>query len=206
MTPPRRALDRAPALRGAAVVATGALALHQTRYALGGEHAAGATASGHAYLDVVVALVAALAAVALGALAACLLRPASGGPGAHPASWRRRWLTLAGAVLAAHAAHELLAGALTAGHPAGLHGLLADGGWAVLPLAAAAGAVGAALLRGADALVARAAVTARQAVREAVAGHPLPRSTRPRHRAAALRHLRGRPPPARRAPALLARS
>jgi hypothetical protein len=136
-------------VRSCALLAAGALGLHELRYVLG--YGAGADhalhAQGHAYLGPVTAVV--LAATIL-ALAMALHRLAGGGAAATP---RRRLLRLWAGTTAALAAifvvQESVEGMVERGHPSGLAGLIDHGGLIALPLAAAIGLAIALVLRGA---------------------------------------------------------
>lgn len=145
-------------LRCFALLGAGGFALHELRYVLAYGDASGAVlrAQGHAYLDAVAAVVAlALVAACAGLLAAVLRRR---GATTTAPRWRSRWPLASGALLGVYAAQELVEGALSPGHPAGLVGVFGHGGWIAVPLALLLGALVAALLRGADAVLARFAV------------------------------------------------
>jgi len=137
--------------RLAALLAAGALAVHELRYALAyGEHAGReASAQGHAYLTVLVPVV---VLAALFAAAQALLRFA--GP---PASGDRRrrftrlWLGCTLALAAAYCGQELIEGWLAAGHPAGVAGVLEHGGWIAFACAPVVGGLVALAVRGAAA-------------------------------------------------------
>jgi hypothetical protein len=129
-------------VRLAAILAVGAFALHQLRYAL----AFGASSSaehGHGY---VTDLLAPIAVLVLAAAIATLIR---GTEGASPARapLGRRTLVFSLALLAIFAGQESLEGFMTAGQPAGPATLLLNGGWLALPLALAIGALAALLAR-----------------------------------------------------------
>jgi hypothetical protein len=122
--------------RRASLLALGALALHQLRYALAyGDRTSAALASqGHSYLGDLGAIVVAFAA----SLACARLLAAGFGrlrPGRSARALPRAALALAAALLAIFAAQELSEGALSAGHPGGLAAVAANGGWLALPLA-----------------------------------------------------------------------
>jgi hypothetical protein len=150
-------------LRCFALLGAGALGLHELRYLIGygGDAGHALAEQGHGYLDAVTAVVALTLVAALAALVAALVR----GPGAAkrpPRSWRLRWLACSGALLAVFTLQELVEGVLSPGHPAGLVGVAGSGGWIAVPLALAIGAVVAALLRGAEAVIARFAAPLRR--------------------------------------------
>jgi hypothetical protein len=129
-----------PVSRTAALVALGALVVHQLRYlgTYGADAGAQLTAQGHGYLGDVTPLV---IAVSLAAVAACLVRAALGEP-----SQRRRGPTAATAVFAVaifgtFAAQEALEGMLFAGHLHGVAAVFGQGGWLAVPLALALAAI-----------------------------------------------------------------
>ncbi|MGH2954035.1 MAG: hypothetical protein ACRDK9_08450 [Solirubrobacterales bacterium] len=133
----------APA-RAAALLLIGALALHELRYlvAFGAEAPSILAQHGHGYLEWLAPLVVAAAAAAIVAslLAPALLRRLPDGGGACTEA---RAAGYAVGLLAVFFAQELAEGALLSGHPAGLEGVLAGGGWLALPLAIAFGALAA---------------------------------------------------------------
>jgi hypothetical protein len=133
-----------------ALIAAAALGLHQLRYLLPVGHSE--PAAGHSYLPF-----AGLAAVFLLAGAcAQLLRIVSarrGGGTARPLSFRRAWPLAALALFAIFAGQELLEGWLSSGRPGGEAAVFASGGWVAIPLAVAFGALVAAFLAGARAVV-----------------------------------------------------
>jgi hypothetical protein len=135
--------------RLAALLAAGALAVHELRYALAyGEHAGReASAQGHAYLTVLIPVV---VLAALFAAAQALLRFA----GARASGDRRRrfvrlWLGCTVALAAAYCGQELIEGWVAVGHPAGVTGVLEHGGWIALACAPFVGGLVALAVRGA---------------------------------------------------------
>jgi hypothetical protein len=132
--------------RAAGLLGFGALALHQLRYALAFGAGAGAELhhEGHAYLAEAAPI---LVAVGVATVIAASLAGALGACRGAPSSWSRRTLLYALSLLAVFSAQELTEGALSAGHPDGIHGLVGHGGWLAVPLAL--------LLGGLAALVAR---------------------------------------------------
>jgi hypothetical protein len=149
--------------------------VHELRYLVGyGGEAGGALArQGHGYLDAVTAGVGLALVAALAGLLAALVRGA--GPQLPARPWRVRWLAASAALLAAYTVQELVEGALSPGHPAGLAGVAGHGGWIAVALALAIGAAVAAVLRGADAVIARFA-----SPRESARRRRPPRATLPR--------------------------
>lgn len=146
------------ALRYAALVSAGALALHELRYRVGYGHEADAAVAeqGHGYLSLA-ALGSALLAVAAAcafALAFARNRRQAG----SPRSFASSWLSASGALAGVYVIQELAEGALAGGHPDGLAGLVAHGGWSAFLFAAALGALVALALRGAHEALALVAV------------------------------------------------
>ncbi len=137
--------------RLAALLAAGALAVHELRYALAyGEHAGReASAQGHAYLTVLMPVV---VLAALFAAAQALLRFA-GGPanGDRGRRFTRLWLGCTVVLVAAYCGQELIEGWMAAGHPAGVAGVLEHGGWIALVCAPFVGGLVALAVRGAAA-------------------------------------------------------
>jgi hypothetical protein len=148
--------------RATGLLTLGALAVHQLRYSLAyGDAAPGALHEhGHDYLAVIApALVAIAVAIAVAAtLARSLGGIGSGGTGQSPP----RGLPYAAALLAVYAAQELTEGALSQGHPSGLAGLVADGGWIAVPLALLLGLIAATIARVLDRVEEELALPARR--------------------------------------------
>jgi hypothetical protein len=128
------------ATRGAAVARTaslvtlGALAVHQLRYELAfGDHAGQVLAAdGHSYLAGILPPLVAVSVATV--LAATLVRALAGRDSGAVALWQRA-LLYAVALLAVFTSQELIEGALAAGHPAGVAGVLGAGGWLAIPIA-----------------------------------------------------------------------
>ena len=185
------------ALRTSALIALGALAVHQLRYlaAYGGGAGSALGAQGHAYLAALVPpLVIAGASAVLGTLVAAALDS----PHVQPRRRAAGWGFCAAALLAVFAAQELAEGMLAAGHPAGAAALLAHGGWVAAPIAVVVGRTISFLLDGLEAVERRLArVPSRRAGRA-----PRKLSLRPApalapHACGVLAFgLAGRPPPA----------
>ena len=130
---------RSTSLRWGALLAAGVLAVHEIRFrVLAADVGAAASSAGHGYLGALTATVGVAFLLALGRyLQLWLDRQADhGGASLGPL---RRWALASGAVLAGYVGQELLAGWLAAGHPVGIGGLLAHGGWIALPLSLVAG-------------------------------------------------------------------
>lgn len=169
--------------RTAALIALGAFAVHQLRYLAGYGDAAGSELSrqGHGYLVNALPI---LGAFLISAVAACLLRAALGRRSGsfaelHRAgqdTFGRRAGLFAAGILVVFCSQESLEGALCAGHPGGLGAVLANGGWAALPLAVLVALLCALLDRGISTLEAAiAADGAAPARRRGAADAPVPR-------------------------------
>ena len=140
-------------LRCAALLAGGALAVHELRYAVAyRDHAREALAQqGHAYLALLTPLVIGLAVLALAAWGHTLARGTATCAARDVASLPRLWALAFAALFAIHFGQETLEGWLAAGHPAGVAGTFAHGGIVAIALCVAVGALVALALRGADA-------------------------------------------------------
>ncbi len=125
--------------RTAALLALGALALHQLRYlvATGGHPGETLATQGHGYMSGALPV---LAAFVVAALSAGLLRALAGHEPGAPSRLHRRTFGLAVTLFAVFAVQESLEGLLAAGHTTGLGAVLAAGGWTALPLALVVGA------------------------------------------------------------------
>jgi hypothetical protein len=144
--------SRAGVLRAIALLAAGAVALHQLRFVLGyGRNASEVLAlEGHSYLPFAEALVAVVLAVSCIWFVGSLARAHRGRPVAssgHP--FGSLWAYASAALFAVYVLQEGFEGAFSPGHPAGLGGVFGHGGWTALPLAVAIGALIALLLEGA---------------------------------------------------------
>ena len=168
--------------RRASLLALGALAVHQLRYALayGGGASSALARQGHSYLGDLAPILVALASASSARASWPRRSDASAARSAQRASWRAEWIAFAAALLAIFSAQELTEGALAAGHPGGVAAVLANGGWLAFPLALALAAIVAcadrALSRAERSLVARARRPARGASRPDAS--PLPRRPR----------------------------
>ncbi|TML06142.1 MAG: hypothetical protein E6G41_08535 [Actinobacteria bacterium] len=177
-----------PRLRRAALLCSGAWAVHELRFTIAPVD--GGVGPGHAYLHAALPLLTVLVALAATGFAARLVAPRRE-PGA-PSSLRADWASCAAVLLVSFVLQESGESLLSAHGP-----VFAAGGWWGAPLAAAIGLAVAVLLRGARAAV---AAGTRIAARLRVAAPPLPVSAfappaarRPAD--APLRHLAARPPP-----------
>lgn len=140
-------------LRTAALLGCGALSVHQLRYLLAhGDDASQALArEGHSYLGMLAPLIALVAGVALLDFLLTVVRRRTG---TQPAR-RMRWIAATTTLLTIYASQETIEGLLSPGHPAGIDGLIGNGGWVAVPLAIAAGLVIALLLRSAERVIAK---------------------------------------------------
>ena len=179
-------------LRGTALVAAGALTLHELRYVIA-PPAAEQAGAGHGYLPlagVACALILALAFAQLVAVAARARRTGSGEQ--RGLAFGCVWLLCASALAGIFLAQELLESALV---PARVG--LGAGAWVALPLAVVLGAILSLALVGARAVVVAAARRGRRTRaprRPGVTRNVLPRAHRPRGPSLAT-HLCGRAPP-----------
>jgi hypothetical protein len=139
---------RSRLLRTASTLALGELALHELRYVLayGGDASKVLAEQGHGYLvDVGPTLV----VFALALIIARLFAAAAGSIGARGPrrALAAGWAGFAAGLLATYSAQELAEGFFATGHPGGFAGVLGDGGWLAMPLAAVIGVVAALLSR-----------------------------------------------------------
>jgi hypothetical protein len=194
-----RPSPRARHVRAAALLAFGALVIHQGRYILGygGGWREIFNKTGHEYFSLLVPLVLAMVVVGIVLFGVEMRRAASAasaGAPARPWSFARSWLVGYAALCAIYTAQELSEGLLSSEHPAGFTGLLANGGWIAFLLALGVAALIALLLRGAAAVLARGSRSERLPARRRPVWVPtdfmLPRA-RP-----VGRHLAPRGPPA----------
>jgi hypothetical protein len=131
-------------VRGAALFALGAVAVHQLRYLLaygGGVHAA--AEHRHGYLEMAIPV---LIGATIGAIAASILVAATRRrlPSAFDsAATTERAALFALGLLVVYLVQELAEGLLLSGHTAAFAGVLGAGGWLALPLAIAFGALAA---------------------------------------------------------------
>jgi hypothetical protein len=132
--------------RATALVTLGSLLVHQLRFelAFGGAAGQALASEGHGYLAGVIPPIVAMSVAA--AVAATLMRALRGSDARSVPTWHRA-LLYAGALLVVFTAQELAEGALAAGHPAGVAGVLGGGGWIAIPLSLAIGVVAALVAR-----------------------------------------------------------
>jgi hypothetical protein len=177
-----------PLLRRVALLASGAWAVHELRFALAPVD--GGVGPGHSYLHALLPLITVLAALAAIGFVAQLIAPRE--ERARERGLGSDWLACAGVLLVSFVLQESAESLLSA------HGaVFAGGGWIGAPLAAAAGLAVALLLRGARAAIVagtRAAARVRAVVPSPLVCSFAPPAAR-RPAAAPLRHLAARPPP-----------
>ena len=186
---------RSTSFRWGALLAAGVLAVHEARYRLLGADADGQAASaGHGYLGALTAIVGVALVLALGRY----LHLWFGRQVEAPAACGRpliQWALASIAVLAGYIGQELVAGWLATGHPAGVAGLLAHGGWVAVPLSLVAGCAISLLFRMAAETLRRRATCAAAPIRTVeVRRFPTTAAAIVGGRELA-RHLAGRAPP-----------
>jgi hypothetical protein len=144
-----------PGARAGAVLALGALALHELRYLLGYGAEANAALShhGHGYME---QLVPALVAMSAALIAAAVIAPLAGlaGASARGRGVLARAPLYAGLLLGVFWSQELAEAVLAGGHPGALEPLIGHGAWTAVPLAVLLG-LAAALATGGLELVER---------------------------------------------------
>jgi hypothetical protein len=136
-----------------ALMPAAAFAVHQLRFwlAFGARAGAALGAQGHAYLHSAAPWIVLLLGVSAGmflravgrALRGCCTLPR------YTVSFAGLWLLCAACLMAIYVCQELLEGMLATGHPAGMAGVFAAGGWWSVPAALAVGLVLAAVFHGA---------------------------------------------------------
>jgi hypothetical protein len=152
-------LNAVSSLRPAALIAAGALAVHELRYALAGGGATDAL-DGHGYVPLAGLGCGVLLALACGHLLARVARTRRSGPGESGGiGFRLAWTLAAASLLGIFLAQELLEGLLATGRAASLGAVVGAGGWTALPLAVALGGLVALVITIARAAVAAAALT-----------------------------------------------
>jgi hypothetical protein len=133
----------------------GALAVHQLRFyvVFGSRTPAVLAREGHGYFSIAEPAVVLLAALGLGWFVGCLAvtrsarrDPAPNGPPA-PGGIVRTWLICGLVLFAIYCAQELAEGIFSPGHPAGIAGVLGQGGWTAAPISLLIAAALAAALR-----------------------------------------------------------
>jgi hypothetical protein len=157
-------------IRAGALIAVGALGVHDLRYLLAYHHRAGheLAVQGHGYLHLATPLIAGTLVLAVAAFAMRVMRAYTEGdaPRALPGT-TRIWPLVSALLLGVYSCQEWLEGALADGHPGGIAAPYSHGGWIALPLALAIGLLIALALRGAAAAIAVAATRGRARLRHA---------------------------------------
>jgi hypothetical protein len=153
-------------MRAGALIAVGALGVHDLRYLLAyhGHASEELALQGHAYLRFATPVLAGLLVLAAAAFAARLMRAYAQGEGTGARllpSTRRMWIFASALLIAVYSSQEWLEGFLAEGHPGGIGAPYSHGGWLAVPLALAIGLVVALALRGAAVAIAVAATHGR---------------------------------------------
>jgi hypothetical protein len=190
-----------PKLRAVALLALGAIIVHELRYVVAyGENAGAALAEqGHSYMPFVQSLVVVLLAIALARFCISLLRAHSGVLAEErPPAFAHLWLASSASLAAIYTLQEGFEGQFAPGHPGGLIGVFGHGGWTALIFSLLIGAAIAALTRLAHHALELVACSAAPSRLGRSAPPPGPRSWTPRARRVDVLawHLAGRAPPA----------
>jgi hypothetical protein len=165
--------------RGTLLMPAAALAVHQLRYFI----TYGAAAhrelqeQGHSYMHSLAPWIVLAVGLCLGRLVSQLWAAWRIGEadGAGQESLSRAWIGAALALVMIYFTQELLEGFFASGHPAGMGGILGNGGWWALPSAVLVGLGWALLVRGARVAITIAAARGRRAARRFRTAHLLPR-------------------------------
>jgi hypothetical protein len=156
-------------MRAGALIAVGALGVHDLRYLLAYHGHAGQELAlqGHAYLRLATPVLAGLLVLAAAAFATRLMQAYADGEDGGTVrlpSTRRMWLCASALLVAVYSSQEWLEGLLAEGHPGGIGAPFSHGGWLAVPLALAIGLLIALALRGAATAIAVAAARGRARV------------------------------------------
>jgi hypothetical protein len=170
---------RSHGFRVAALLAAGAVAVHQLRYltAYGHESPVALAGQGHAYLSIAAPAVGVLVCLAVAAFGARLLdarrSPAPEHETPRPGPL---WALSSLSLLVIYGFQESLEGQLEPGHPAGIAGIFGHGGWTAILLAIAIGGLVALVARGASGAIEHATRSRLRSVPRALElrGPPLP--------------------------------
>lgn len=143
-------------IRAAALISVGALGVHDLRYLIAyhGSAAHELSTTGHGYLKGVTPLVVGALVLVLANFAVRLLL---GSAEPKLPSLQRMWAFISAALVAIYICQEWIEGMVAAGHPAGVAGVMGQGGWVAVPLAVGIGLLIALALRGAERAIALAA-------------------------------------------------
>jgi len=151
---------RSPTARAGALLAVGAYAVHELRYAITfGDRAPHVLEEhGHSYMSAAVPFLGLMLAIALGSWVTALARAHRKRTGeAEQRGFGAAWLAASASMFGIFALQETAEGLLARGHLSGAAAIFGGGGWTAVPLALLFGAVIALLLRGARAATRRAA-------------------------------------------------
>src|SRR5829696_7570174 len=132
---PRLAVVNASVVRVFSLLLAGSLGVHELRYrlAFGADAGQQLAHEGHGYLSVVTFAAGPMLALVF---ALWLVRVAGSPSGAatRRSGPKVAWLSAGSALCALYGMQELLEGALAGGHPGGVEGVVASGGWLAFPL------------------------------------------------------------------------
>jgi hypothetical protein len=161
-------------IRAGALIAVGALGVHDLRYLLAyhGHASQELAVQGHAYLRLATPAIAGLLVLAAAAFAARVMRAYASGDGGEPRllpSTPRLWALASALLIGVYSTQEWMEGLLSEGHAGGIGAPFSHGGWLALPLALLIGFLIALALRGAATAIAAAAARGRARLRPAAA-------------------------------------
>jgi hypothetical protein len=142
--------------RGFLLMPAAAFVVHQLRFRLayGSRANQVLAAQGHSYLTSFAPWLVLAIAIALGMFVLRVAGAAAGRPDRHPRrSFAGLWALSSLSLVAIYTAQELVEALFAVGHPGGMNGVFGHGGWWAVVVAVGAGAVVAALLRLACAVV-----------------------------------------------------
>jgi len=151
---------RSPAMRAGTLLALGAYAVHELRYAItfGGGTSHVLEDHGHSYMSALVPVLGLLLAVALGSWVMAIVRAHRDRVGEpERRGFSAAWLAASASMFGIFALQETIEGLVAPGHMGGAAAVFGAGGWTALPLALVVGAVVVLLLRGARAATRRVA-------------------------------------------------
>lgn len=156
-------------IRAGALIAVGALGVHDLRYLLAyhGHASQELAVQGHAYLRLATPAIAGLLVLAAAAFAARVMRAYASGDGERRLlpSTPRLWALASALLIGVYSTQEWMEGLLSEGHAGGIGAPFSHGGWLALPLALLIGFLIALALRGAATAIAAAAARGRARLR-----------------------------------------
>lgn len=157
-------------MRAGALIALGALGVHDLRYLLayGGHAGQELSLQGHGYLRLATPMIAGLVVLAAAAFASRVMHAYAAGDGSEARALpraRRIWPLASALLIAVYSIQEWIEGELASGHPGGIAAPYGHGGWAAIPLAIVIGLLIAMALRGAATAIAAAAARGRARLR-----------------------------------------